>query len=234
MPVAREVLMGIDLGTTAVKVGLFDLVTERIKATLQEGDQVVPSAPNDVWGSVFVETMPGGQPTFDYLIERTMLRPRDILQFCSRCLDEARQSGHDRVLAQDIRAAEHQFSRDLFDHLKMEYAVGYPDLETIGAELIGASSTMLDREFKDRLQTAAMRPEMEQRYSIDALYTFCYDSGIVGLQLSDSVCYSFSDGLSLEAIPRAVRLAEANGVPLRVVIHKGLHDKFEVREQNIE
>lgn len=233
MPAAREVLMGIDLGTTAVKVGLFDLVTERIKATLQEGDQAVPTDANDVWCSVFADTMAGGQPTFDYLIERTMLRPRDILQFCSRCLDEARQSGHDRVLAQDIRAAEHQFSRDLFDHLKREYAVGYPDLEIIGAELMGAPNTMLDREFKDRLQKTAMRPEME-RYSIDDLCVFCYDSGIVGLQLSDSVCYSFSDGLSLEAIPRAVRLAEANGVPLRVVIHKGLHDKFEVREQNIE
>lgn len=213
--------------------GLFELVTERMKASIRDAGQAVATRANDVWCSLFAETMPEGQLTFDYLVARTMLRPRDILQFCSGCLDKARQSGHDRVLAKDIQTAERQFSRDLFDRLKMEYAVGYPDLETIGAELIGAPSTMLDREFKARLQKATVHPEIE-RYSIDELYTFCYDSGIVGLQVSDSVYYSFADGLSREAIPHAVRLAEANGVPLRVVIHKGLHDKFEIRQRNTE
>jgi hypothetical protein len=54
---------------------------------------------------------------FDYIVKRTMLRPRDLICFCNCALDEARRSGHSRIEGEDIYQGERSYS----DHIKREF-----------------------------------------------------------------------------------------------------------------
>jgi anti-anti-sigma factor len=88
-----------------------------------------------------VEQMPGTEtPPFAYLVERTFLRPREVLQFLSECIQRAGPDSP-RISVDDIAEAEAQFSRWKLDDLKQEYAKSLPAL----APLLDALHQQLDR-----------------------------------------------------------------------------------------
>lgn len=210
---------------------LLEMVATRIAATLEEAGQSAPAEARDVWDEAFASEIPGCGPSFEYLVERTMLRPRDVLQFCTRCMDVARQAGHGTVEAEDVLRAEGYFSRDLFEHLKQEYSVGYPDLEALGLEMMETPSAMAEPDFKARLQRAAMQHPVLTPHSIEDLFRFCYQTGIVGLSAGERVHYSFTSGLFDEVISRVRIAADGGGAPLSVVIHPGLRSYLETRHR---
>ena len=88
-----------------------------------------------------VDQMPGTEtPPFAYLVERTFLRPREVLQFLSECIQRAGPDSA-RISVDDIAEAEAQFSRWKLDDLKQEYAKSLPAL----APLLDALHQQLDR-----------------------------------------------------------------------------------------
>jgi hypothetical protein len=206
---------------------LFGMVITRIRAGLRDAGEKVPDNSYEVWKTVFVEKMPDGTPSFDYLTKRTMFRPRDILQFCTRCLDRARQNGHNIVTVEDISKAEEDYSRDLENHLKQEYAVGYPDIDTLAITLLNRPARMQNRHFKSLLSEAATNEGLVD-YTLDDLCHFCYDTGIIGVELPDNVFYSFK-GTSYDIVHRHITTAERNDQPVWVNIHQGLHKAWSIK-----
>jgi len=67
-----------------------------------------------------------GQPTLDYLLERTMMRPRDVIMFVNYCIQKA--TGKEQVTVQNIREAEGEYSRDRIKSLADEWFSDYPNL----------------------------------------------------------------------------------------------------------
>lgn len=69
----------------------------------------------------------GQQSTIDYLLDRTLHRPRDLIAFMNECLSEA-QSGH--IIGQKaIRNAESAYSKKRLRSLTDEWREAYGDLE---------------------------------------------------------------------------------------------------------
>lgn len=68
----------------------------------------------------------GQRDPFDYMIERTLYRPRDIISFVNVCLVQAQ--GHTTVSAKDIRAAEGEYSRVRLQALQQEWQSALPSL----------------------------------------------------------------------------------------------------------
>lgn len=200
---------------------LFEMVTRRIRVALRDAEQRPPSDTMELWHTIFVESGPDGTPSFDYLVNRTMLRPRDVLQFCIRCLDGARQSGHERVTVEDIAAAERSYSVDLFNHLRQEFAVGYPDLIALRNVLFDKPRRMPHRRWLDVLARATTDPSLVS-YTIDHLRQFCYEAGITGIEVSGETHYGFA-GTSYATVEGRVRASEESGKQAWVVIHQGLH-----------
>jgi hypothetical protein len=62
----------------------------------------------------------------DYLIERTLYRPRDIIQFCNCCIELS--SEKPEISAQSVRDAESTYSTLRFRSLGDEWAADYPEL----------------------------------------------------------------------------------------------------------
>lgn len=62
----------------------------------------------------------------DYMLERTMMRPRDIIVFFNYCIGKA--AGKPQLTAQIIREAEGEYSRDRLRSLADEWSADYPNL----------------------------------------------------------------------------------------------------------
>jgi hypothetical protein len=68
----------------------------------------------------------GKVDTFDYMLERSLFRPRDIISFVNICLDAAQ--GITRVTQNMVRKAESEYSRRL-QALIQEWKSAFPSLE---------------------------------------------------------------------------------------------------------
>lgn len=77
------------------------------------------------WSDVFPRNI-GQEDTADYLAERTLLRPRDIIQFCNCCIEQSVQRSE--ISAKSVRDAESIYSTLRFRSLGDEWAADYPEL----------------------------------------------------------------------------------------------------------
>lgn len=91
-----------------------------------------PVPADELWGRVLPESV-DGEPIRDYLTSRTLLRPRDVIQFVTLCRDTALRHGHPTIHASDVRAAARDFSRWKLQDLGNEYLVSYPFLTRLYA-----------------------------------------------------------------------------------------------------
>ena len=68
----------------------------------------------------------GTEDSFNYILERTLMRPRDLLTFLHPATEVAVNRGHGKVLSDDISQAEKSYSEDLV--LVTAYEIGdtYP------------------------------------------------------------------------------------------------------------
>ncbi len=68
----------------------------------------------------------GGSDTFDYMIERTLMRPRDVISFVNLCLSSAQGASH--VTQNIVRKTESEYSRIRLQALEQEWKSAFPSL----------------------------------------------------------------------------------------------------------
>jgi hypothetical protein len=89
----------------------------------------------------------GGQTSLDFIIERSLRRPRDILQFINECFSIAYD--RERVSWRALLAAEAQYSTKRLKSLKEEWGDVYPSFEDTVEVLRGVKSTFTRSLIKD-------------------------------------------------------------------------------------
>jgi len=98
---------------------LFELVDRRIGALYRR-----KYTKSDVhFGDIFESNVAHRAP-FDYMIERSLLRPRDVISFANLALSSAQ--GKTEVAAKDVKEAEAGYSRIRYEALLQEWAVAFP------------------------------------------------------------------------------------------------------------
>ena len=65
--------------------------------------------------------------SLDYILDRTLLRPRDAIMFVNKCLIEAQ--GKTEITSAIIKKAEQAYSLDRLESLRYEWMVEHPNLE---------------------------------------------------------------------------------------------------------
>jgi hypothetical protein len=94
----------------------------------------VPGAKNfddaDAWSLVFAETLEyRNTRSFNYVVDRTLYRPRELIQFCTQSLEKVKQVGADYPINYSvISAAESAYSEERSRDLASEYRFQYPGL----------------------------------------------------------------------------------------------------------
>lgn len=123
---------------------LFDLISRRIAHATQ-----IPQ--REAWEAVFAGTLDYRQTkSFNYVVDRTLYRPREVIQFCSEITREA-VDALDRTPLNytTISRAEHRYSEDRLKDIAAEYRFQNPGLLSVFETFRGANYLM-DR---DELET---------------------------------------------------------------------------------
>ena len=119
------------------KANLKHLVAERLAHEVdQENDD-----DDATWSAIFPDNVKGISAT-DYILSRALPRPRDVLDFCQKSIDQAQRNGHSGVTEQDILDGEVSFSEGLFSSVCTEFRGLYPGLEEVLIEFAGVSEKM--------------------------------------------------------------------------------------------
>ena len=89
----------------------------------------------------------GRQDPFDYMADRTLMRPRDLIAFVNECLEAS--DGLHEVSASRLQRAEVEFSRKRRDALEQEWQSAFPSIDRLLA--FAASRKKVSIEFRELL-----------------------------------------------------------------------------------
>jgi hypothetical protein len=197
---------------------LKQLICERIVQV----DEFRGKPDNEVWCTVFGDRFEHIGNTFEYIIKRTMLRPRDLLSLCTTVLEYMNQRNLTSVTEDVIIKAEKSYSEYLLKNLRQEYTVGYPDLEDLCLQLfLGKSNIVSVTQLKARLADCL---STQQGHGINETIRFCFDVGVLGVILDSTDYYAFQ-GHTFEKL---ITLAQSKGEPV-FVVHPGLNSVLDLQ-----
>ncbi|GAA2431810.1 hypothetical protein GCM10010191_52080 [Actinomadura vinacea] len=171
---------------------LLDLALTRAQASLGE-----PVDADRLWARIFPATV-GGVPIEEYIVSRTLRRPRDIIHLCNLCCDVAERNGHDRITAADVAEATAQYSRWKLEDLANEYLVNYPFLGSLFGLFKDAGYMITRAAFHERWERAAgtlaeSLPGHSGSLSADAVLNVLYEIGFLGVRRNDRILYAYEE-----------------------------------------
>ncbi len=188
----------------------------------------------------------GAKPSFDWIIEHTLMRPRDVIAFVNECFDAS--AGQTTVSVNAMRKAEVEFARKRKDALVQEWQSAFPLLDDIltlftskrksGLELlelldkiddfctvVWASSKISFDPVWDLCQAYADGRKKTSLHVLAELTAILYRTGAVGVKISpqDKFVYSHMDQPLI-----APQLLSVN---TRVRLHPMLHAAYNLQDR---
>lgn len=183
------------------------LIEDRYEAHRGEG-----ASGEDLWTEFFCPEI-RGMPAREYLLWRSLPRPRDLVYLCNACVLTATNRRHSRIEEADVLLAEEDYSRFALDALRVE---GSPseDLDDVLLEFAGANSTMPLSEVMSLLAEAVAEMTAEDAFSRLLRANF------LGIEVREgSFDYPVADQEEKRARVLAGRLGKKLGREARVAIH---------------
>lgn len=185
-----------------------EVIQRRIDvACLRNGTQSIRA-----WEDIFSPTA-DGVPVSQWIWERILARPRDLIHFVRKALEVAINSGHDEVQASDLHVALKEYSGFALSQVISEYLAETPWLQPMVSSLVGeAGAFSLDQlERMLRKTNKLVRSGVSER----DMATRLVQVGFLGIRTDDNevqYAYKFGDSMTLqdkvryEARPRALQL----------------------------
>jgi len=123
---------------------LLEMITRRIRYFYPNIEKLNK---NEVWNLVFSETLDYRQnKSFNYIVDRTLYRPREIIQFCTSIKDTSiMKDFYPPINYQTISLAEYSYSENRTKDIAAEFRFQYPGLLSIFETFRGVSYNF-DRE----------------------------------------------------------------------------------------
>lgn len=149
---------------------------------------------DSIWNLVFPSKI-DGRKSFEYIADYTLMRPRDFIQLCSLCRDEAHNRQAAKIELIDIHNAIPEYSRRQLEGLASEYSFQYPFLQDlllrVFYDLKAARITrtqILERlkPYKDRFIKEYGQVYFEP---VDTMFQILYIVGLIGVISSERTLY---------------------------------------------
>jgi hypothetical protein len=134
---------------------------------------------DDLWQRIGPQLI-GIQDPFTYLLERTLMRPRDLLLFLGATIQVAIDRGHDRITPEDIEHAELGYSEDMLLALGFEIEDTHPGVSEALYGFQGGSPLLKRADVEAALRSAGVT-EGGIGAAIDLLLWF----GFLGARITD-------------------------------------------------
>ena len=137
---------------------LLELIAKRISRRFPELDLW---SHEKRWNAVFSDVLQYRQTkSFNYIVDRTLYRPREIIQFCNDVADHARQ--HDPPVEvpfdyKQIGEAEYAYSEARLKDICAEYRFQYPGLQSVTETFRGRSYNLDTSDLVEHLLRVILR-----------------------------------------------------------------------------
>lgn len=178
----------------------------------------------NIWEKIF-DLHVKGESSFNYIVNRTLMRPRDFLVFVHYALQTAINRGHNRITEDDVLHAEEAYSRDLFEGLLYELRDIDYSLENILYNFLESNKTMYKGELVTLLKDAKV-PSNKIEDVINTLLWFCF----IGVYTSDmSERYAYSEGYDIKKILKLSNWVQKENSEPIYVIHPGFSKVLELK-----
>lgn len=115
-----------------------------------------------VWNSICVP-MVDGEDSSQYLIDRSLMRPRSLLDLIGHCRGYAVSLGHDRIQIDDINKGLSAFSDDLLAEINLEIRDVYPDSGELLYAFLGCHSKFNRATLLAQLTQHGVPPDSQEK-----------------------------------------------------------------------
>lgn len=185
----------------------------------------VETDPSDLWTQYFAHEV-RGVATRDYILNRVLPRPRDLVFFGNAAVVRAANAKHSVVDESDILEAERDYSQFAYEALLVEGVAASVDLEPVLIEFAGEAS-ILRGERVDELLT----PHSSTDLSLDNLVAVLRRHGFLGIETTeDHFDYGGTEPEIRRADVRVRKLERAQGVRARYEVNAAYRNYLEIDE----
>lgn len=182
-----------------------DLLREMLRLRLVSGsDSISPETPFDkVWTTLCVSHHLG-EETAAYIIERSLMRPRNVLKIFSHCRGFANNLSHQKITEDDLNKGLLAYSNDLIVELDHELSDVLPMAKDLLYYFLDSKRDMTGAELRNVIRGAKVEEQDLERV-IDFLLYY----GVIGLNLDGLDKYIYNVNYDLRQLCiRAERLGE--------------------------
>lgn len=128
---------------------LKEMLRLRLVRNLDDQDVDIDS----IWNRICVSHV-RSSPSLDFLLDRSLMRPRSFLSLIRHCQDHARNVGNDRIELPDLKAGISNFSSEVASDIGLEILDIFPEGQDVLYEFIGSDSWLEQTEAESRIRRA--------------------------------------------------------------------------------
>lgn len=120
---------------------LVALIARRIRASIPRTSDLTD---DQTWARIFTHRPDGGTRTYDYMIDRTLLRPRELIQYCAETVNYARKLDLSAPLSFEVvKEVEVTYSHERLQDIAAEYRFPYEGLQSVFEAFRGQDEVIL-------------------------------------------------------------------------------------------
>jgi hypothetical protein len=182
-----------------------DLLREMLRLRLVSGlDGRAKTVEFDQIWPTFCVSHYHGEETAAYLIDRSLMRPRNILKIFNHCRGFATNFRHAKIDEEDIEKGLRAYSNDLLVELDHELTDVFPAARDLLYHFLDAAPVMGDGELSALINSAGV-----ERENVGRVIQFLIYYGVLGLQTEDGDLYIYQVNYNAKMIEaRAQRAGE--------------------------
>ena len=159
-------------------------------------------AARELWNEMCVSHV-NAEDTFNYVIDRTLMRPRDLLLFVRKLIQVALNRGHSKIQTEDIPQAEQQYSEDMLLTTGYEIADTHPETAEALYAFHGARGRLSSADVVGLLLSAGIADD-----ALDDAISLLLWFGFLGVQSKGELLYAHTAQFN---ITRLRMLADGHG-----------------------
>ena len=174
-----------------------------------------------IWGTICTSHY-DGEETSQFLIDRCLMRPRNLLKLVGHCKGFAVNLDHERIEPEDIRKGLGSYSNDLVIEADRELTDVLPSAKGLLYEFVGEPGEMSEKELEDLLTGHSVEPDDCPRVLEFLLYF-----GFLGIRIGDEdPRYVYDVGYDLSILNAVLR---KNRERARFVLNPAFWSALEVK-----
>lgn len=173
-----------------------------------------------LWSNFSVSHLIDGTETSEYLLDRSLMRPRSLLEFLYNCKTHAVNLGHSKLEDADILKGEESYSTELVNGISLEIQDVLPSAQKALFAFIECDSVIDHEELHRRMSRVLTdTADIEKFWDLLLWYGFI---GILRRDLEETFIYSVGyDSNKLRAIIENIPVSDRMYV-INPAFHKGL------------